>query len=256
MSNRILVVGNWKMNPATLEEARNIAQKTRRVASELSHTDVVICPPNVFVSVGFSRTKSANVHLGTQSVSPYVEGGPHTGEIGVHMLQDLGVEFVIAGHSEERARGISDAEVSKITSAIVTEGLQAIVCVGEDSRDEGGVYLEKLGEQIRNSLADVSKKHGKSLIIAYEPVWAIGAKEAMSPEQIYETVIFIKKILTDIFGQSLAMKTKVLYGGAVNAENAADIIKIGKVDGLLVGRESVRPESFAELLKTIDNIHI
>lgn len=256
MSKRILVVANWKMNPATLEEARNIAQKTRRIASRLTHTDVVICPPNVFISVGASRTKSANTYLGVQSVSPYVEEGPHTGEVGVHMLRDLGVEYVIAGHSEERARGDTDAEVSKKVEVIVNENITAIVCVGEQTRDDGGAYLETLSEQIRNSLANIQKRNTKNLVVAYEPIWAIGAKDAMNPEQIYETSLFVKKVLTDLFGQDVAMKVKVLYGGAVNAVNASDIIKIGKVDGLLVGRESVHMSGFGELLRIIDGINL
>jgi triosephosphate isomerase (TIM) len=255
MSKRILVVGNWKMNPATLDEAKVIARKTRQGAQELDSTDVVMCPPSVFISaVMASSVSSPRVYLGVQSVSPYTEEGPHTGEVGVHMLRDLNVEYVITGHSEERSRGITDEDVSKSVSAVVHEGMTAIVCVGERERDDSGTYLETLRQQIQNSLAGVETKYVKNIIIAYEPIWTIGATEAMNPEQVYEMGIFIKKICADIFGPDIALKIKVLYGGAVNAENAAAIISAGKVDGLLVGRESVHVEGFVELLKVVDAI--
>ncbi len=243
------------MNPATLEEARTIIRKVRHAATELSHTDVVMCPPFIFIAAGSHRTdSSSHTYLGAQSVSSHREEGSYTGEVGIHMLRDMEVQYVIAGHSEERARGLNDVEVSRRVAAIVHEGLTAIVCVGEHVRDEGGVYLDTLKEQIKNSLADVPVKSAKDVVIAYEPVWAIGAQQAMNPEQVYEMVLFVKKVFADLFGQDIAMKMKVLYGGAVNAENAADIIRIGKADGLLVGRESIRPEGFAELLKAVDTI--
>jgi triosephosphate isomerase len=254
MSKRTLVVGNWKMNPATLEEARTIIRKTRHVAAELIRTDVVMCPPFVFISAGSTRADSAHSYLGAQSVSRHREEGSHTGEVGIHMLRDMNVEYVIVGHSEERARGVTDADVAQTVAAVVQEGLTAIVCVGEHARDEGGLYLDTLKEQIRNSVLNVSAKYAKNIIIAYEPIWAIGAQEAMNPERVYEMMLFVKKVFADIFDQDIAMKMLVLYGGAVNAENAANIIKIGKADGLLVGRESVRPEGFAELLKAVDAI--
>ncbi len=248
-----LIVGNWKMNPATLEQAREVASATRRVAAELEHTDVVICPPHVFISDCTPRTSSAHSYLGAQSVSPN-EGGPHTGEVSVLMLKDLGVEYVIAGHSEERARGADDAEISRTAAAITNAGLTAIVCVGEKVRDEGGAYLEFIKEQIHKSLADVTPKRAKDIVLAYEPIWAIGATAAMNPEQVCEMSLFVRKVFSDLFGQDMAMKIQVLYGGSVNATNAADIIRIGNVDGLLVGRESVNIEGFRELLRAVDKI--
>ena len=241
------------MNPATLDEAKVIARKTRQGTQELGSTDVVMCPPFVFISaVMASSVPAPHVYLGVQSVSPYTEEGPHTGEVGVHMLRDLNVEYVIAGHSEERARGVTDEEVSKSVSAIVHEGMTAIVCVGEQVRDDSGTYLETLRQQIQNSLAGIESKYAKHIVIAYEPIWAIGAAKAMNPEQVCEMGIFVKKICADMFGSDIAHKIRVLYGGAVNAGNAAPIITAGNVDGLLVGRESVHVEGFVELLKAVD----
>lgn len=241
------------MNPGTLEDARRIASKTRTVAKRLDKTDVVACPPYVFISAIVSRRDPHSLKIGAQSVS-FEENGPHTGEVSAGMLRDIGVKYVIAGHSEERGAGDTDEMVSRRVKAIVEAGMNAVLCVGEKVRDEGGLYLEGLKDQIKNSLANIPDRLAKNIILAYEPVWAIGAKEAMKPEQIYEMSIFVKKVFSDVFSRDQAMKVDVLYGGSVNFRNAADIIKIGQVDGLLVGRESVNIPGFVELLKAVDGI--
>lgn len=253
MAKKHLVIGNWKMNAGTAEDAKHIAQKTRLIAAHLKHTEVVACPPFVFVPLAASRTPAKNFSLGAQSASIH-EGGSHTGDVSATMLKSLGVEYVIAGHSEERAAGDTDELVSKRVIRILEAGLTAVVCVGEKTREESGSHFDFLRDQIKNTFANVPQAKAKNIVLAYEPVWAIGAKEAMVPEQVHEMSIFVKKAFSDIFGQDAAMKTQVLYGGSVNSLNAADIIRIGKVDGLLVGRESVNPTGFAELLKAVDAI--
>jgi len=253
MATKHLVIGNWKMNPASAEEAKTIAKKTRTVASNLTRTEVVACPPFVFVPLAAARTPIKNFSLGAQSAS-IDEAGAHTGEVGAAMLKSLGAEYVIAGHSEERAAGDTDEIVSRRINRILGAGLIAVVCVGEKTRDEAGSHFDFLREQVRNTFMNVPVEKAKSIVLAYEPVWAIGAKEAMAPEQVHEMSIFVKKVFADIFSQDAAMKVKVLYGGSVNSRNAADIIGIGKVDGLLVGRESVNMPGFTELLKAVDRI--
>jgi triosephosphate isomerase len=253
MANKKLIIGNWKMNPASLQDAKRIARKTRSIAAGLAHTEVVACPPSAFISAAASRKPAANFALGAQSVS-VEEGGPFTGEIGAAMLKSLGVEYVIAGHSEQRSRGDTDDMVSRRISRILESGMCAVVCVGEKVRDESGAHFDFLRLQIKNTFAGVPLNKAKSIILAYEPIWAIGAKEAMAPEQIYEMSIFVKKVFADIFGQEAAMKLKVIYGGSVNFRNAAEIISIGKVDGILPGRESVNMPGFTELLKAVDKI--
>jgi triosephosphate isomerase len=132
--------------------------------------------------------------------------------------------------------------------------MTAIVCVGEKARDEGGAHFEYVKNQIKDSLAGISEDRVKRIVLAYEPVWAVGAKESMPPEQIYEMSLFVKKSFADIFGSEAGLKVKVLYGGAVNFRNAGEIIKTGRVDGLLVGRESVNLPGFVELLKAVDGV--
>ena len=239
------------MNPASLDEAKKIIRKTRACATGLEHTDVVACLPFVYISAVISKKDSDNLKLGAQSVS-VEEGGPHTGEVSASMLNNLGVKYVIAGHSEERVRGDSDEIVSRRVKAIVEAGMNAVLCVGEKVRDEGGAYLEALKEQIEMSLSAVPAHRAKNIVIAYEPIWAIGVQEAMKPEQVHEMSLFVRKVFSDIFTQDQAMKVPVLYGGSVNARNAAEIISRGQVDGLLVGRESINPVGFVELLKAVD----
>ena len=252
MTNKKLIVGNWKMNPISVDEAKRIASKTRRIALGLENTNVVICPPSVFIPFCTPRKKVNNFQIGAQDVF-FEEEGAHTGEISASMLKNIGVSYVIAGHSEERARGDTDTIVSKRINAILDVGLIPIVCVGEKTRDnENGSHFDFLKEQIKNTFADIPKKYASEIVLAYEPVWAIGAKEAMVPEQIFEMTLFVKKVFADLFGNDLALKTKVLYGGSVTFRNAGDIMKIGQVDGLLVGRESVNISGFVELLKEVD----
>ena len=252
MSKKI-IVGNWKMNPATLTEAKHIVRKIKSVASTLGNVEVIMCPPAVFAAPCSPKRGDRSFHLGSQDVS-FESGGAHTGEISALMLTDIGVEYVLVGHSERRKVGDTDLIVSKKVKAILEEEMIAVVCVGEDVREENGVYLDTLKEQIKVSLAGISHKQALHIVLAYEPVWAIGAKEAMAPEQIYEMSLFVKKIFADIFGQDAAMKLKVLYGGSANFRNAADIVNVGKVDGLLVGRESVNAAGFIEMLKAVDSI--
>lgn len=251
MSTKKLVIGNWKMNPETFEDAKRIARQTRSLARRLARTDVVVCPPFAFIPAAQFRLQPDAFHVGAQSASTE-EGGPHTGDVSAAMLASLGAEYAIAGHSEERVRGDSDAVVSRRIQRILEAGLTAVVCVGERSREESGSYLGFLNEQIRATFAGVPADKARRIVLAYEPVWAIGAKEAMRPEDVYEMSLFVKKVFSDVFGPDAGHKVRVLYGGSVNFRNARDIMKIGKVDGLLVGRESVNMPGFAELLKAVD----
>jgi len=252
--NKKLIIGNWKMNPVTLDEAKKIAGKIKRVAPSLVSTETVICPPFPFIIPTGSRSKIKNFSLGAQSVSVETDRGPHTGEVSASILNDIEVKYVIVGHSEQRAKGENDETISKKVKAVLDVGLIPVVCVGEVVRDEAGEYLDVLKNQIKNSLANIEPKFASKVILAYEPVWAIGAPEPMRNEDIYESSLFVKKVFSDIFSPEAGVKVKVLYGGSVNYRNAGDIISVGKVDGLLVGRESVNIPGFVELLKAVDNV--
>ncbi|MEK7501824.1 MAG: triose-phosphate isomerase [Patescibacteria group bacterium] len=254
MNSKRLIIGNWKMNPITLVEARKIARRIKRVAPDLTKAEAVICPPSPFIAGCSPKKAIKNFHIGAQMVSYEESSGPFTGEVSAPMLRGLGCEYVIVGHSEQRKQGDTDAIVSKRMKAVLDAGMVAVVCVGEAARDEGGIYLEDLKNQVKNSFMDIPKKYVGDIVIAYEPIWAIGAKEAMPPEQVYEMSLFVKKVFSDVFGVDNGLKVKVLYGGSVNFRNAVLIITVGKVDGLLVGRESVNVSGFVELLKAVDAV--
>ena len=254
-----LVIGNWKMNPATVAHAKRIIVATKKTARILEHTSVVMCPPFPFITYALPRGGAAghakDPKVGAQDVS-FEEAGPFTGDVSVAMLADMGLSYVIVGHSERRKTGETNDIVARKAIAAAAGGLVAVVCVGEETRDTDGAYLDFIKEQIKSSLVGFSRKavtDGK-LVIAYEPIWAIGAKDAMTPGAIHEIGIFIKKVLSDIYGQDEATTVLILYGGSVNFRNAADIIAMGDVDGLLVGRESVNQPGFSELLRAVDMV--
>ena len=251
MSKKI-VVGNWKMNPTSLVEAKRIYRSIDNISKKLISTNVVVCPPFVYLKTLIGNGNSP-VSIGAQDVFTE-EQGSYTGEISPLMLKDLGVSYVIIGHSEKRKQGETDDFISKKVQIVLDSGISPILCIGEKERDAGGEYLHFIKEQIKNSLNKVSRKNIDKLIIAYEPLWAIGAKEAMGPSDIYEMSLFIKKVLSDLYGHNEAISTQILYGGSVNFRNAADIIVKGQVNGLLVGRESINSAGFVELLKTIDTL--
>lgn len=252
--NKKLIIGNWKMNPEKSSEARDIGDKIIAVGLGLEKTTTVIAPS--FLHIGLFDLKKGldNVFLGAQSVSVDIEGA-HTGEVSAKMLKDQNVSYVIVGHSEERGRGITDEVVSRKALNVLENDMKPVICIGEKSRDaDSGAHYDFLKEQIKASLANIPKKYSKDIVIAYEPVWAIGASAPMSSDQICETVIFIRKVFSDIFDPKVALKIPVLYGGSVNFKNAEDIIKNGKVDGLLVGRESINITGFSELLRVAESL--
>ncbi len=252
---RKIIVGNWKMEPTTLSGARRIWTKVRKVSNQLNSTYTVICPPILYISKFISKEKVVSPLISVGAQNAYSEDhGAFTGEVSPAMLQDMGVTHIIVGHSERRDMGETDEIISKKVQAILETGIHPIVCVGERERDEHGLYLETLKNQIKNSLAKAPKKLINQLIIAYEPIWAIGAKDPMDPMIIHEMSLFIKKVISDIYGHDNAINTPILYGGSVNFRNAKEIIEKGQVDGLLVGRESVNIPGFIELLKSVDSI--
>ena len=257
----MFLVGNWKMNPSRSDDARRIVAAYKKVSAKLNRTFVVACPPFVYISFVASKKKKsaknskkpANISAGAQNVF-FESEGAYTGEVSAKMLRDIGVSYVIVGHSERRKMGETDEMVSRKAAAVVSAGLCPIVCVGEATHDADGAYLGLIKEQLKNSLAGIPKSAVSKLIIAYEPIWAIGAKEAMQSEQIRETALFIKKTIADIFGRDAGLDLPVLYGGSVNWRNAGDILRVGGVQGLLVGRESVNIPGFVELAKAVDAV--
>lgn len=244
-----IVVGNWKMNPTTLSEAQKIISSVKRGAKNMTKTQVVICPPTVFAGK-FGSFPSGQFFLGAQNVF-YETLGSYTGETSAPELSEMKISHVILGHSERRKMGETDEVVNRKVKAAVTAGLSAIICVGELERDQHGDYLEFIKNQVTMAMREVNNKFLNKIIIAYEPVWLIGAKEAMSPQDVQETTLYIKKILRELYGP-LGDDVRVIYGASVAPESAKDIMHGGFVDGLLVGRDSLDPKKFVEIIRVVN----
>jgi triosephosphate isomerase len=248
-----LVVANWKMNPASLADAKKIYNSTKKSAALLKNAEVVVCPPAIYISTFAKGKASKNVSLGAQNISAD-EKGAFTGETSIGMIKDMGVKYSIIGHSERRKMGETNQDVKRKIESAFNQKITPIVCIGEWKRDPEGEYLNFIRSQIKECFDGLRKSDLVGLIIAYEPVWAIGKsyKEAMNPTDIHEKVLYIKKYFGELLGQDIASSVKILYGGSVEAENAYEVIKIGNVDGFLVGHASLVPATFADILKAAD----
>jgi triosephosphate isomerase (TIM) len=250
--SKYIVIGNWKMNPETLGEAKTLFLKVSKSVSKLKKTDVVICPPFPYLSI--FKSKSKKFFLGAQD-SFIEKSGAYTGEVSPTMLKSLGVSYVILGHSERRSMGETDHIVNKKIEAVLRAKMTPVVCIGEPVHDNQGNYLAFLREQIKNCFAGLSRADLSKVIIAYEPIWAIGekAKGAMDSRVLHETVLYIQKILSEQYGRTASLKARIIYGGSVDETNALDLIKNGEVIGFLPGRASLNPEIFKSILHSVDN---
>lgn len=241
------------MNPETPEEAKKVWSGGRIGAKGLKNTDVVVCPPFPFILPLSKLNYPKNMFLGAQNIASEIKGA-FTGEVSAEMIKNLGAKFVIIGHSERRKMGETNEIVMKKLQVAFDTDLIPILCVGEKERDKDGNHLGFIKNQLKECLTSLSKKNLVGIIIAYEPIWAIGRsyKEAMSPTDIHETTLFIKKVISELFGRDIADGCKILYGGSVEAENASEIVRLGNVDGFLVGHASLVSNEFSAILKVVD----
>lgn len=239
------------MNPATLAEAKHLTEGVKKRIEMIKDNFIVICVPFPYISeLAKISGRSSRFLIGAQDLSPY-DGGAHTGEVGASMIASAGGKAVIIGHSESRSSGDSDAVINAKMKMALKNNLYAIFCVGEKERDAHGAYLKIIEGQIRNGLNGLPKSAAARITIAYEPVWAIGenAKGADTPEAFREISIFIRKAASHIFDPRTVLDIPVLYGGSVTADNAGSFLNEGQADGLLVGRESLKPDRFAKIVK-------
>lgn len=244
-----IIIANWKMNPEGAKEASKLFTFGKDL-SKKSKAKIIICPPFPFISL-FKEKKSENFSLGAQDLF-YEKKGSYTGEVSASILKSLDVSYVIVGHSERRKLGETNELIAKKVSASIKAKITPILCIGEKERDAEGAFFGFIKEEILASLKLVSKKDIKKVIIAYEPLFAISTegKGAMDAHSIYETVIFIKKVLSDKFGES-STGVKIIYGGSVDKKNIKDVLFVGGCDGALVGKASLSPQSFEAIIKNI-----
>jgi triosephosphate isomerase len=248
-----LIIANWKMAPNSLKEAKKIFSAIKKAAGRAPKATTVVCQPFVYLPV--FRSLPHVIKLGSQDIFWADKKTSFTGEISAPMLKGLGVKYVIVGHSERREHfGETNGIVNKKIKYALGAGLKVVFCVGEKGR-EGG-YFNFIKQEMHQGLAGVRKKDLKNLIVAYEPIWAIGksAKSADTPEDAQEMAIYIRRIFLAIAGSERARKLPVLYGGSVDPKNAGGFLAMPGISGLLVGHESRVPGDFAEILK-IANEH-
>ncbi len=242
-----LVIANWKMNPGSLSEAKKLFLAIRNAAKKLNSVTTVVAPPFVYISDLQKLSPAGSVTLGAQNVHEELQGA-HTGEVSINMLSGLSVRYVIVGHSERRANGETDAQVAKKVELILKARSTPIVCVGERERDVQGNFYVHIEKQLLSALTGIAKSRHKDVVIAYEPIWAIGTGATATPEDVVEMQLFIHKTLAKHFGRTTAATVRVIYGGSVNADNAAALYGTGAINGFLVGGASLKPAEFSRIL--------
>ena len=241
------------MNPATLKEAKALNDGIRKKIVSIKKTTIVLCPPTIFLSTLKGKSSSKKLFYGAQNISKE-KGGAYTGETAVSMLKDSGGTYALVGHSERRAMGETDEDILKKMALLIAENIRPVLCVGEKETDDHAGHLFFIKQQLVKGLSLVSATQIKDVIIAYEPVFAIGAKDPITPHTIHQRNIFIKKVLTELYGKNKAFEIPILYGGSVTFENAKMLVEGGEVDGLLVGIDSLKTNNFIDIVKQIDKI--
>ena len=247
-SRRKLIAGNWKMNKTSADAVALVTDIVAAVGRQ-TDVDVVVCPPFTSIEAVAKALDGSAVKLGAQNMHPEASGA-FTGEISAPMLRALFATHVILGHSERRASfGETDAFINKKVLAALKNQLKPILCVGETLAErEAGATLKVVQTQLEGGLDGVSKEQAPSVVIAYEPVWAIGTGKVATTEQAQEVHAFIRGLLVKLFGEAIAQKVRILYGGSMKPANAPELLAQKDIDGGLIGGASLEARSFVELV--------
>ena len=245
---KAVIAGNWKMNK-TPAEATELLTAIAPLVKDAG-CDVIACVPYVDIAAAIEATKGTNVKIGAENCH-WAKSGAFTGEISAEMLKACGVEYVITGHSERRTYfGDTDVTVQQRTRAALDAGLTVIVCVGEYlEQREQGITAELVAMQTKIALGGVTEEELKRIIIAYEPVWAIGTGKTATAEQANEVCTVIRDVIKSLYGEAAAEGITIQYGGSMNAGNAAELLAQPDVDGGLIGGASLKPADFAAIVE-------
>ncbi|MGM9992296.1 MAG: triose-phosphate isomerase [Candidatus Bruticola sp.] len=245
-----LLAANWKMNMARTEAHKLVTELLAQVG-DVKDRDIAICPPfHLLADVEKLVEGHDNVYLGAQDLY-WKDSGAYTGEVSAPMLLDVGCRMVIIGHSERRAMfGETDETCSKKVAAAVAHKLIPILCVGESLvQREDNKTAEVVTSQLRGALQGLEIEDGNQLVIAYEPIWAIGTGKTDTPESANETMVLLRSTLEEIFNKDIADKVRLLYGGSVKPANIAGFMACSDIDGALVGGASLKADSFAQIVR-------
>lgn len=246
----MIILANWKAYVETADQAKTLFAAAKRLASR-TKTRIVLAPPSPLLGMLAPGNKSS-VSFCAQDVSQTL-GGAYTGETTAQLCAQMGASYALVGHSERRALGDSQAVVAEKLGHAVAQGLTPVLCVGERERDASGAYLGFIREQLTSALEPLSPKERSAVLVAYEPLWAIGksAAESITPLDLSEMILYIRKVLAELLPGKSAGRTKVLYGGAVEAENIRGLAGAASVDGFLVGHASVDAKTFSALIRAL-----
>jgi triosephosphate isomerase len=241
--------GNWKMN-MTASQARELASKLVPLVSGVQDRDIVLGPPFTALAAVAEVIRGTGIGLAAQNLH-WEDKGAFTGEVSADMLLDSGCKYVIIGHSERRQYfGETDETVNRKVRQALRKGLLPILCVGETLAErEAGRLNDVIGRQVTGGLKDISADDMKKVVIAYEPVWAIGTGKTATPEQANDVHALIRRNVTSLYSAELAAGLRIQYGGSVTPENVSQLMAMPDIDGALVGGASLKPESFAALVK-------
>ena len=246
---KVIIAGNWKMNMLPSQVHSYVEELREAIPDNLRGCSVVLCVPATHLSA-LSREKVRRIGTGAQNLSQF-ESGAHTGEISVDMLDDLDVKYCIVGHSERRAdNGDTDELVNAKLKLLLGKGITPILCVGEtlDQRDRG-LTLAHINYQVKAALYGLTPAQVRRVVIAYEPIWAIGTGRTATDEQAQEVCFAIREQLRHEYGALISRKVCILYGGSMNAKNCAGLLDQPDIDGGLIGGASLKPQEFATIVR-------
>jgi len=247
---KTVIAGNWKMNNDLKESEKLIVELKNLLQNEKPNCDVVVCPPYTSLSEASKLLKGSQIKLGAQNMH-FEENGAFTGEVSASMLKSVGCEYVILGHSERRhIFGESNEMINKKIKKALSAGLKPIFCVGELLEErENGTTNDVVKKQILKGLAEISADDMKNIIVAYEPVWAIGTGKTASPAQAQEVHEFIRDLIEITYSLDIANDLVIQYGGSVKPDNAKELISQKDIDGALVGGACLKADSFVGIIK-------
>ena len=245
---KTLIAGNWKMNK-TPSETKAFMTELKALLPKGRWCDIALCVPAVCIPAAVRAMRETRVGIGAENCNANPSGA-YTGEISTAMLTDAGCKYVIIGHSERRAMGETDADVNAKVKTVLEAGLIPIVCCGESlEQRESGITEEWITMQIKLALAGIPEEKSRKIVIAYEPIWAIGTGRTATPEQAEEVCQLIRVVVRKLFGSKNARATTILYGGSMNEKNAAELLSKPNVDGGLIGGASLVPEKFVKIIE-------
>ena len=244
---KTVIAGNWKMNK-TPSETKEFMTQLKAIMPKGRWCDVALCVPAVDIPAAVRAVRETRIGIGAENCNANASGA-YTGEIATNMLVDAGCKYVIIGHSERRAMGETDADVNAKVQAALDAGLTPIMCCGETlEQRESGITTEWITMQIKAGLQNVGEDKIRKMIIAYEPIWAIGTGKTATPEQAEEVCENIRAVIRKLYGAKIARAISILYGGSMNEKNAYDLLAQPDIDGGLIGGASLKPEQFVEIV--------